>query len=144
MSTTTLSQRFSQLSQTRKPQTQAKVNVRVQQKNQDQRSRRQDLTQQRRGIAPTNDKKRPDKKILPRVKIGNVKKGLRIQDFKLEGQFKMFVISFLGGRPAERRQGKNGKGKGKPDKKKENVTPMDLDMEMDKCKLIFYFILTSN
>ena len=95
MSTTTLSQRFSQLSQTRKPQTQAKVNVRVQQKNQDQRSRRQDLTQQRRGIAPTNDKKRPDKKILPRVKIGNVKKGLRIQDFKLEGQFKIFVGFFF-------------------------------------------------
>ena len=44
------------------------------------------------------------------------------------------TLIFAGGRPAERRQGKNGKGKGKPDsKKKENVTPMDLDVEMDKC-----------
>ena len=67
----TLSERFSQLSQPRKPQSQAKVNVRVQQKTQDQRSRRQNDTQQRRGITtPTIDnKKRTNKKISPRVKV---------------------------------------------------------------------------
>ena len=73
----TLSERFSQLSQSRKPQSQAKVNVRVQQKNQDQRSRRQNVTQQRRGIITTDNKRAPNKKI-PRVKIGNVKKGLNL------------------------------------------------------------------
>lgn len=80
----TLSERFSQLSQSRKPQSQAKVNVRVQQKTQDQRSRRQNVTQQRRGITTTDNKRTPNKKI-PRVKIGNVKKGLNIH-------FKVFLL----------------------------------------------------
>lgn len=66
----TLSARFAQLSKSRQP---PKVNLKVQQKTQDQRSKRDALTQKNRGLVAEKPRKQNQ-----RVLIKNAKKGIVI------------------------------------------------------------------
>jgi len=76
---TTLSERFSQLSKNQKPlgQQKPKVNVKIQQKAMDSKSKRQSNTAQRRGIKSdnVNNNRTPKKVIVGKVSVGNKKNG---------------------------------------------------------------------